>query len=364
VVLLTAVALTCPLFFLLSCSDAPLGPETTLWEPATSLPEDLRFTGITAQNGGAIFISSSSYSSEVPSAIYKYENGALIEDFLVPENWSFNGISSYLGCVFAVGTKETSVSSPARAPYMMHNSGAGWVEIPVEVEQIDSLTDVFAINETDCWVLGLDAEDSHSVLIKYADGEWTRYDDDVNNVETAAYCPRSGVLYVACDYGVGEGPVWKLAITADSGVTWALEEIKLNTGSFEFRRLPLQYKAFYAVPGALFFTAEVWSGGEKYEGAIVKRTGAPGAGVYGLEFYSKTGSYFWDVRALAFKDEHNGMALGSETSIVYDDPDWVLEMVTGQDYFYAFDLAAVGPNGYWAITDPPGQLPPHLLYHP
>ena len=246
---------------------------------------------------------------------------------------------------------------------MIYNSGAGWVEIPVEVEQIDSLWDVFAVNETDCWVLGSDAEDDHIVIMKYVDGKWTRY-DCVNNIETAAYCPRSGVLYVVCDYGGAEGPIWKLAITADSGVTWAVEEIKLNTGLFEFRGLSNWYKAFYAVDGALFFSAEVEFNGEKYKGAIIKRTGAPGAGVYELAFCSNTGPYFWDVRALVFKDEHNGMALGQETSVVYDDPDWVLEMVTGQDYFYVFDLAAVGPNGYWAITDPPSQLPPHLLYHP
>jgi hypothetical protein len=323
----------------------------------------LRFTGITARNDGAVFISSNSYWSEAPSAVYKYENGELSADFGVPYDWSFFGISSHLGSVFAVGTKKTSVKPLVRAPYMVHNSGAGWVEIPVEVEQVDSLWDVFAINGTACWAIGFDNDRDCSVLLKYAGGEWTWY-DCVSNIETAAYCPRSGVLHVLCDYGSVGSPVWKLAITADSGVTWAVEEIKLNTGSLEFRDLPNNNKTFYAVDGALFFSAEVEFNGEKYEGAIIKRTGAPGAGVYELAFCSNTAPYFWDVRAIAFKDEHNGMALGQETSVVYADPDWVLEMATGHDYFYVFDLAAVGPDGYWAITDPASHLPPHLLYHP
>lgn len=320
----------------------------------------LRFTGITARNDGAVFISSTSYWSEAPSAVYKYENGELSADFVVPYDWSFNGINSYLGYVFAVGTKKTSVKPSTRAPYMVHNSGAGWVEIPVEVERIDSLWDVFAINETDCWVLGSDAEDSRSVIMKYVDGKWTRY-DCVNNIEATAYCPRSGVLYCLCDYGGRESPIWKSAITGDGGKTWILEGIALCGEHFEFSGFYGHEKSLSAVPGAVYINATLESNGVRYDGGIVKRTGPLGEGEYEPLFFSRRGPYFWDIRSVAFKDEYNGIAVGHVTSVVYNDPDWVLEDVTGEHL--VFERITTGPDGYWAIAED-GSSGYALMYHP
>lgn len=348
------------LFSYVSCSDVPLGSETNLWESVTSLPRMLRFTGITARNDGAVFISSTSYCSETPSAVYKYENGVLSDDFVIPCDWSFNGINSYMGCVFTVGTKKTSGKPSTKAPYMVHNSGAGWVEIPVEVERIDSLRDVFAINETDCWVLASDAEDSRSVIMKYVDGKWTRY-DIVNNIEVAAYCPLSGVLYIVCNYGSIESPIWKLVMTGDGGKTWVLEELAFDSENFEFSGFYGYEKSLADVPGALYINAAVESNGVRYDGGVVKRTGPPGEGTYEPLFFSRRGPYFWDIRSVAFKDEHNGIAVGHVTSVVYNDPDWVLEDVT-QEHFI-FERITIGPDGYWAIAcgDFPGYA---LMYHP
>jgi hypothetical protein len=356
---LMAVALLFALFFLLSCSDVPLSPAPSAWVKLATFP-DPHFVpaGLACRSDGIVFIAGTS-TAEYPAAIYKFGNGALVEDFTAPyEDSDFKGTGFFGTVGWAVGNKRPEDIS---IPYMVYNDGADWTEVPVEYEPTDSLFAVFPINETDCWLLKRTGPGGENVfVIKYSNGDWTTY-TSVTDVEDAAYDPDDRVLYCVREEKHGGQRTWTLALTDDLGATWAVEEIKLNTNSYEFRDLPDRNKALFAVDGALFFNAEVESNGERYEAAVVKRTGPPGAGVYELVFFSNISRYFRDIRALAFKDERNGMVLGQETSVVYDDPDWVLEIVTGQEY-YVFDLAVAGPNGYWAIIDPGVQ--PQLLYHP
>jgi hypothetical protein len=196
-------------------------------------------------------------------------------------------------------------------------------------------------------------------VVKYSDGDWITY-PSITNVEDAAYCAEDGFFYCFRRKQVGVITVWDLAVTADGGGTWALEEITLGDNLYEITEYGVVRTVMDAVPDGLFLTAEVTTNEYKYAGAVIKRTGSPGAGEYEPVFFSPFGPYFNSIYDLAFQDSSHGILVGHETSVLYDEPDWVLEEVMPLD---RFDIVAAGPSDYWAVLKG-GPNSDYLLYHP
>jgi len=349
---------------ILSCAQHPLDPALNRWVLTAELPNPYLVPGdIFSRGDGTVYIVGRSLRVGFPPAIYKYENGRMIEDYEPPYVYSgFYGVSFHGDVGWAVGYKYENDHTTV-FPYMVYYDGVEWAEKTIPADRFDTLYRTFAINGTDCWVLAGDSESGFNryyCLFKYDDGVCVSY-PHLTDILTASYCQSEGTFYCLRDgSGDVQGNRWELYITNDNGTTWTVEVITAKSGLHEVN--DLADSELYAVPGALFFTGEVESNGFPYKGAVIKRTGRPGEGVYEVVFLSPVGPYFFELEDIAFKDALNGIIVGMETSVVYEDPNWVLEDVSGCTVFPDFTHIATGGNRYWGLVDDSGKR--YLLSHP
>jgi hypothetical protein len=317
--------------------------------------------GIACSRNGSVYLVGRDLSSENRNVIYKYDGSSLTEDFVSPyEDSSFYAIDFLGECGWSVGSKKVNSVSE---PFLVYYDGDNWDEVIIRNDEVGTLKSVSCIDEKGCWLLSQNEEWPYKLtLIRYINGGLEVY-GCLNDIVAAVYNPVDGMIYVLRDLNstLGGSHDWRFAISADGGKTWALEEVAFDGEHFEFSGFYGYEKSLSAVPGALYINATVDSNGVRYDGGVVKRTGPPGEGTYEPLFFSRRGPYFWDTRSIAFEDAYNGIAVGHVTSVVFDDPDWVLEDVTQENLI--FEDITTGPDGYWAIAEggSPGDA---LMYHP
>jgi len=338
------------------CAGGPLEPESSGWfQVASFIVDGSGPTGIAKGPDNIVYIVGRT------GVIFRYDGRNISTDFESPyDDCSLWDIGTYKNVVWVVGSKEVSgtVTDYTGLPYFLYNDGSGWSEIPVDLEGARSFYGVYPVNEKECWIYGSMQYLEDPILLKYTNGDWTLY-PEITNVLTAAYRPEDGILY--CFEGISdydEPTPAVLALTDDGGASWIIENI--NDRSRGFGLKPNYYTRFFALPGLLYFNADVVVNGVAYQG-IIKRTGPPGEGKYDVLFYSPLGPHFRDLRGIAFKDVYDGIAVGVETSVLYDAPGWALEDAKGA--LHNFLYVTAGPEGYWAIAegDSPGYA---LMYHP
>ena len=80
---------------------------------------------------------------------------------------------------------------------------------------------------------------------------------------------------------------------------------------------------------------------------IIKRTGAPGEGEYTLSYLSYLGPNFRDIYDVDFHRTGAGLAVGQDTTLVYEGGFWFQEQGVNFDLW---DVTADPAGGYWGIT--------------
>jgi hypothetical protein len=342
----------------LSCSDAPLGPTDSKWSIKATFPDEWFLPEcIACSQNGSVYVVGRNPVTDRNNVIYRYDGYLLTEDFVSPyEGSDFYGIDFFNDTGYAVGHKPGG-------PYMVRYDGSGWSEVNINDSEIASFRKVFAINDSDCWLVADTYSSVDGVPVKYAGTVFSVY-NDFAYVTKAFYYRNEDILY--CLNGSGSGSVPEIIITADGGNSWIEEEIKLDCTTYEIGNPPR--RSLYGVNGALYFNASVKTrevSDDSDYGGIIKRAGPPGAGKYEIVFISPEAPYFSDVRALAFKDEKHGLAVGHETSVLYEDSYWLLETYRDDYAINTFEGITACPDGYWAFAyyaGPPSEY--RLFYHP
>jgi len=269
--------------------------------------------------------------------------------------------------VWAAGGK---VAGGGDSPCLIRNFyGSGWVEIPLATSYRGSVSAVKPVNDHVCWFTVYDdylrvINRRRGILARYQDGEVEAY-PDLGEV-TCAVSPaggsggRGGYVVFAAEAVAGGTAVGdsRVFVTADGGVTWADERLEFHSPVGEDMA---EVRAECALGTDLYLFVDFANG---YNG-VVKRTGPPGQGEYELVFYATEGSNFkWlnDVAVADAKIHHaGGMAVGYDTSVVYDGANWKIEEIA-----YPADIGYVthsADGGFWAAAEDLTSGRSELFYH-
>jgi len=343
----------------LSCSDIPLGPIDSEWVFKAVIPGQWFIPeGIACSRSGSIYVVGRDQIG-VRNVIYKYDGSSFAEDFVSPYRDSgFSDIDFYNDTGYAVGYKSDG-------PYMVRYDGSEWNEVVIGDYGIFGLYNVSAISDSGCWLTACISSPfgGNVVPVKYAGGVFKFY-NGLPDIGGVFFDRQEGTLYCLNDQGYTGIP--KAVISADEGNTWIVEEIILDYPACEILA-PNKGRSLYVVDGVLYFNVRIEMGEQPDDvryNAIIKRTGPPGDGEYELVFMAPEGPYFTDVRALAFRDKKHGLAVGYETSVVYERSKWLLENTADSFTLNTFEGIVVGSDGYWAFGSYAGTTEYRLFYHP
>ena len=228
---------------------------------------------------------------------------------------------------------------------------------------------VLPINPDEFWVLVDDnyySGDRDGLLAKYSDGRFNVYDNLGPVTAIYPYTRYSPTTLYAVSYaenGYGPGESAKVYISADEGATWAEETFPEDL--MQGREISRAYAGAGFGPD-VYILAECDYGAW----AVIRRTGPPGAGEYELAFLAHGGPYLTALSNIAFRNPDSpprgisvdGVAVGRETSVVFDEGNVYLEKLP-----YALDLTRIvlyGGNGFFATGKNEAFGGWELLYHP
>jgi hypothetical protein len=245
----------------------------------------------------------------------------------------------------------------------------GWTEVQLTGYSEWAISTVITINRDDCWVLLDDcyySGDHDGLLAKYTGGELKVYNELGPVTAIYPYTRYSPMTLYAVSYaqgGYAPGELPKVYISADGGASWAEETLPEDI--VQGREISRAYAGGGFGPD-VYILAEC--GNNAW--AVIRRTGAPGAGEYELAFLAYGGPYFTTLNSIAFRNPHSpprgvsadGVAVGRETSVVFDEGNVYLEKLP-----YALDLSRVipyGGNGFFAVGKNEAFGGYELLYHP
>ncbi len=244
-----------------------------------------------------------------------------------------------------------------------------WKEKDVEGFNGAAFCKVIPINDEEIWVLIDDnyySGDHDGLLAKYTGGELKVYNDLGPVTAVYPYTRYSPITLYAVSYaqdGYAPGELPKVYISADDGASWAEETFPEDL--MQGREISRAYAGAGFGPD-VYILAEC--GNNAW--AVIRRTGPPGAGEYELAFLAHAGPYLTTLHSIAFRKPHSpprgisvdGVAVGRETSVVFDEGNVYLEKLP-----YALDLSRVisyGGNGFFAVGKNEAFGGYELLYHP
>jgi hypothetical protein len=339
----------------LSCSN-PLGPKESGWVLLYTLDTDIQVIDFYVSPACTFFIIGNDRFGK--NAVYKLDGSDFVKEFeLDYTDYSLSDLGFRGDNIWAVGRKKVGGEYK---PLLVHYDGERWKEINVNYPGMVAVNYIYVVNYNVFWFLCMLLEEPGSLKLFYYDSGLLRYFPQKGRIGTTAYSDK-GIFYLFLDLGLlPEEDRYRLAISDNSGETWALEEIELNSGSC-YSIKPSGSPLCYAVSGALFINLEIHYGETRYEG-IIKRTGKPGEGVYEIVFYSPLGPYFRDIYSMSFKDGNNGIFIGLETTVVLENGKWFLEEYVPENYFKIGHILADYKSGYYVLTGTPGEY--SIIYHP
>jgi hypothetical protein len=351
----------------LSCGEA-LGPEPPAWVTRATFPEGTGQIGGLAADSlrGYVYAAAGGKGSSV---IWRYDGRGFSEDYAPPYEYGEAWLTdiAYAGSVgWAAGGK---VAGGEDSPYLIRNfSRSEWLEVPLATNTRGSISAVQPANDHVCWFTVCDdyirvINRRRGTLARYRDGEVEVYPDlgEVTCAVSSAGGGRSGgyVVFaaeaVAGGTRVGDSRVF---VSADGGASWADERLEFHSPVGEAMA---EVRAECALGTDLYLFVDFANG---YNG-VVKRTGPPGQGEYELVFYATEGSNFKWLNDVVVADGNihhaRGMAVGYDTSVVYDGPGWKIEEVA-----YPANIEYVAPSadgGFWAAAEDLTSGRSELFYH-
>ncbi len=356
------------LFGALRCGE-PLEPAASGWVRYALFPEkcwrivgtaaDLYWGDVYAATGG-----------KGHSAIWKYDGRDFYEDYVPPyerdEGW-LTDIACAGSTIWAAGGKNEGGRD---SPYLIRNfRRSGWLEVPLATGRRGSISAVHAASDLECWFTIYDGylrviNRRRGVLARYNDGKVVVF-ADLGDVTCAVSAEVTGwkrgrrVVFAVEAVGrgtrIGDSSVF---VTVDGGASWHEERLDFRS---PVGKEVETVRAECALGTDLYLFVDFLNG---YNG-VVKRSGEAGRGEYELVFCATKGPNFTWLNDVAVGDggvnHSSGLAVGRETSVVYDGADWRLEEVP-----YPVDIeyiAHASDGGFWASANDMISGRSELLYH-
>jgi hypothetical protein len=359
-----AWALAVVFLFIASDCGEPLGPAPSGWVRYALFPKDCwKVVGLAAG-----FYSGPLYAvtgGKGDSAIWRYDGRDFREDYVPPYEWDegwLTDIACAASTLWAAGGKNEGGRD---SPYLIRNlRRSGWLEVPLATSRPGSISAVHPAGDFECWFTIYDGpvrvvNQRRGILARHNDGKVVDF-ADLGEVTCAVGAKRGGnVVFAvqAVERGarIGDSSVF---VTGDGGASW-LEE-RLDFPSPVGKEVET-VRAECASGTDLYLFVDFLTG---YNG-IVKRSGEPGRGEYELVFFATQGRNFTWLNDVAVRDgginHSSGVAVGRDTSVVYDGADWCLEEVPYpadvEHIAHAFD------GGFWASATDLITGRSELLYH-
>jgi hypothetical protein len=318
------------LFCALRCGE-PLGPAPFGWENKATIPGDYSAFYPTALGPKGL------YGIGVTQAGYRrlvtFDGSSFDVDYQTPTRDDFiTGVSFVAGTGF-MGVALRNYPEGHRATLLQVRDGE-WAEI-LEIPEFEEFCILSAIDAKSCWLLSRRPNGRYEIA-KYEDGRLNIIRPMVGHY-FAGYSAKTNTFY-AFTSEAGD-----MMISGDGGDSWCNEKMAVPPG---YKLAEITYVS--ASPEGLYITANVIAADLKY-GAIIKRTGPAGEGVYELSYLGWVGPGVMRIDECAFRDADHGMAVGLGASLYYDAPDWVREPVDPLSQIR--DLTPDPLGGYWAIYE-------------
>lgn len=324
-----------------SCGE-PLGPRPFQWTEIYTFPSNVRASAVTCYPRGLNFASGSVRDGATAGeyAVLYNDDSGLGEVYRSPHRDSaFEDVRSYFyrHCV-AVGWRGEGT---ARRPLVVRCEGGAVyteVDIPADVTA-SSFTKVYPRNEGVYWILGDDG------VYLYEWGRWRRVADAAGaSAADLAVTDGGRAFYLRVAAGGAE-----LAISDDRGASWTAEAVRYNPGRYEINPA---YGVVIEPAGETAYLAARASvaGGDSPYAVIALRDGAaPGNGSFDVAFAANADARGVAVKAMAFKDEATGAAVGPGTSLMLDGK-WRLDAVTPGLAMDFVDVVPYAATRFYALA--------------
>jgi hypothetical protein len=352
------------IFVLLCCGEA-LGPLPNSWHKKAEF--EVTAAGFTVEDlavtAGGVYAAISRHGPPVGLAIVVYRGGRFEDDWILPNAGicgRFRGIAGIGSTLWAAGTRTEGEVEPRYLPVLLRHAGAGWQEVDLgSSTSFGGIGRVYPISKNACWLLTGEEDPGpwYGALALYDNGSLRTFPQfrDV----TAAYDAATDTLYVIPDRE-GSATV-EVAITRDRGASWVYEKTVPESfpGADPDRTAilpPIIYRdeLIFALSPAEF-RGGTWT-------SIYRRTGAPGAGVYEMVFFSNLGEYFRAIDDMAVDNSPRLVAVGIDTCLLYDGAEWRMETLPYKRT--SFNALAAGDVGFYATARNETTEKIELLYHP
>jgi len=316
----------------LSCSSSEETADAR-WEQRFTFPGTL--TAVTALGSRNDDVVVATWSSDNVWHIYRYASQELIEEFSQAGDMmtSINGLDFAGDNGWAFGTEYDENATPKWKPWLIHYDGAAWSEVTVPASLGTDIFEGAAAPGDSCWLLSLDENQGGFRLSLYKGGAFQEF-PALTDAYRIGYSREENLLFVLPD----DPRDADIMVTADDGATWQAEPFNVNAYGDAIQHL---------LPGAdgggaYYFIAEL----TEDRWGVVKRTGAPGEGVYTVAFVRTSSEGFGDLKALAMSDGGRGVAVGDNAALYFDGARWNGETCPEG---IVFDSAAAVPDGFWAV---------------
>ena len=330
--LIGAGAIVCLSAVFIGC-DGPPGTIPNGWSLEYTLGNGFPIEAV-ASCGDSLYLVSG-------EKIYEYDGDKLSVVYEAPPGTVFNDIDFNGNSGWAAGNN-------ANKGFLVHYDGAAWREVNLANDKIKNIRQVAGANDAGCWMR---VSGDVPYYLGFWDGSTLRGFPEGGDPVNILFSPETGILYCRN----GEARAQRLVMTADGGKTWITEDIPATINGFDFR---FDYSSRLVAAGdGVYLLAIYYMDQEPFKNFIIKRTGAPGQGKYEISFASPNAEDFGGLYSLAFNTPGRAVAVGSYTSIVYNEPRWYKEEKTS----LILGKATAKPNGgFWAIRSEPSGI----YYHP
>ncbi len=355
------VAVTAAVIGVMNCGDpTPVYPEHE-WREVAAFPANTEFiNGLAEAGDGSVYVAGSCRDEEMNyrPVVYRWAGGKAVEAFRGPyKGGGFDDVACAGGRVWAAGAKE--VAPEKLRPYLVRYDGSRWEEIAVP-ETVNSLSvyDIYPLSGEACWVCAYDG------VYIYRHGAWEK---KFVFVERAYYCftvTRGGRAAVYKYSGASDVEIF---ISDDGGATWALERPQLENKHFAYHSN--QPAGFTSCGERICWTARLRVAGPQRDGeglyfAVMMRDEAPpGEGSYEISLLAPRGPYMTNIADMAFRDTLNGYAVGTFTSIAYENGEWIFQTLP-ESWHPHFELITAGRSSFWALATRYGSGPEKLYQAP
>ncbi len=367
-------ALTAAVVAVTSCGE-PLGPAETGWVPVANFPQDVQWV-----NGISPYWLNETFKEEVGvyavverraagDALVKCSRYGLSTEFEMNERYDGGSLADVATYGFSIWISGAKVSGKISTPFILRKLKPGeWQEIPVPHRPGAAVSAVVPINEADFWFLVDDhyRRGTHEgTVAKYSGGAVTTYEGLGEVTAALSLDPgRRGHQEPPRLYAVTRGgePA-KVYVTADEGASWAEEPLPPDV--VPGYHLLAATAAAAAGPDLYLIVDLGYEGEAGRYGAVVKRTGPPGAGKYEAVFVAPHGPYFGGLASLAFLHpgyRDYGLGVGSDTTVLFDEGSVFLERMPYRLEFSEVVLSET--SGFLAVGNNMAFGGWELMYHP